>query len=170
MYWIGPFRRCLGIPLQANSFLLCLCSPVLHKLICGSFTEGGRRRFELQEVSGSAFRDVLDVWCGADLGSERDVCRAMELGAVADRFQMTDVVSALEDAILRHLGVDTCADVLGRAGGAWLDRPREAARGLALGQFEAVAATAGFLRLDEATLGDLLEDDGLVAPAEDAVL
>jgi hypothetical protein len=81
---------------------------------------------------------------------------------VADRFQVTEVVSAVEDAIIGQLSAESCADVLSWGGVAWLERAEAAARKLAMRKFEDVAATAGFLRMSEETLGSLLEADGLV--------
>ena len=48
-----------GSRLKADSFLLSVCSPVLHKMICGSFNESGGRVMEIKDVDGAAFRKVL---------------------------------------------------------------------------------------------------------------
>ena len=40
--------------MKANSFLLSVCSPVLHKMICGSFNESGGREMEVKDVDGAA--------------------------------------------------------------------------------------------------------------------
>ena len=154
--------------MNANSFLLSVCSPVLHKMICGSFNESGGRLMELKDVDGATFCKVLDVWCGKELEPKADVGILLKLGSVADRFQVTEVVTALEEAIMRQLNVATCADVLSWCGGAWLERGEAAARKLALERFEEVAGTAGFLRLSEETVGSLLEEDGLWVGTEEA--
>ena len=110
--------------MKANSFLLSVCSPVLHKMICGSFNESGGRAMEVKDVDGAAFRKVLDLWCGRELETNADIDVLLKLGSVADRFQVTEVVTALEEAIMRQLSVATCADVLSWCGGAWRRRRR----------------------------------------------
>jgi len=137
-------------------------------MICGSFNESGGRVMEIKDVDGAAFRQVLCAWCGKELEPRADVGVLLKLGSVADRFQMTEVVTALEEAIIRQLSVATCADVLSWCGGAWLERGEEAARKLAVERFEEVAGTGGFLRLSEETVGRLLEEDGLGVGTEEA--
>ena len=94
-----------GSRLKANSFLLSMCSPVLHKMICSSFNESGERLMELKDVDGAAFRKVLDAWCGKELETKADMGMLLMLGNVADRFQVAEVVTALEEAIIRQLSV-----------------------------------------------------------------
>ena len=84
-----------------------MCSPVLHKMICGSFNESEGRLLEVQDVDGSAFRKVLDLWCGKGLEPNADVEILLKLGSVADRFQVTEVVTVLEEAIIRQVSVGT---------------------------------------------------------------
>jgi hypothetical protein len=43
-----------------------LCSPVLHKMLCGSFIESNRKKLQLNDVDGEAFSKVLDIWCGKE--------------------------------------------------------------------------------------------------------
>ena len=80
---------------------------------------------------------------------------------------MGEVASALEDAIIRALTVDNCGEALFGAGRAGLWRAEGAARALAAARFEAVAATAGFLLLDEDHLAALLDDDHLAVAREE---
>ena len=58
--------RSSGTNLRANKFLLCVSSPFLHKMICGSFSECMAPRLELEDVDGAAYSDVLDLWCGKE--------------------------------------------------------------------------------------------------------
>ncbi len=80
--------------------------------------------------------------------------------------------AAAEAAALQALCVGTCAEALVGAApaGAALARAGRAARALALGRFEAVAQTGGFLALGEGALAELLADDALRAPREETVL
>ena len=112
-----------GSRLKANSFLLSVCSPVLHKMICGSFNESGGRVMEIKDVDGAAFRKVLCAWCagcGKELEPRADVGVLLKLGSVADRFQVTAVVTALEEVIFGQLSVAACTDVLSWCGGRGL--------------------------------------------------
>ena len=83
----------------------------------------------------------------------------------------------MEEAALRCLTVDSCADLLCALTSSQLGACRggtdtlgRAGRALALREFEAVAVTAGFRRLPEADVAALLDDDALEASGEDAVL
>jgi hypothetical protein len=66
--------------------------------------------------------------------------------SVADRLEMTEVGTAIEQAILGQLSVDLCGNVLmgGARFGLARGRVEAAARVLALELFEEVAGTAGF--------------------------
>uniref|UniRef100_A0A7S0QU85 BTB domain-containing protein n=1 Tax=Cryptomonas curvata TaxID=233186 RepID=A0A7S0QU85_9CRYP len=79
-------------------------------MLCGNFSESREKRLKLEDVDGSAFMKALDVCRG------RKDCREVALGelpllaSVADRFQMTEVTSVLEEALMGKLNVDmgTC--------------------------------------------------------------
>ncbi len=99
--WPAPLqsRNCNSLTtLQANGFLLCMCSPVLHKILCRSFIESNGKKLRLNYVDGRAFSWVLNMWCG-----KKHCCREMELDEIrelasaADRLRMTEVVSALDE-------------------------------------------------------------------------
>ena len=146
-----------------------MCSPVLHKMICGSFIESFGRLIEVQDVEGVIFGKVLDLWCGKEIREVKKFNELLELGSVADRFQITGVASVIEEAIIGELSVERCGDVLGWGGGTWLGRAEEAARKLAVEQFEEVAATGGFLRMSEGIVESFLEEDELGVDSEEAV-
>ena len=56
---------------RASSFLLCMASPFLHKMLCGHFREGVTRRVSLADIDKKAFekencmekefREVMDM-------------------------------------------------------------------------------------------------------------
>ena len=52
--------------MRANSFLLCVCSPVLHRMLCGSFIESNVKQLQLLDVDGAAFGKALYIWCGKE--------------------------------------------------------------------------------------------------------
>ena len=49
--------------MRANSFLLSVCSPVLHKMLCGSFAESKAKRLDLKDVPRAVFGMALDFCC-----------------------------------------------------------------------------------------------------------
>ena len=62
----------------------------------------------LQEDEG-AVRKVMELACGCKGGVRvRDVQEMVVLGAVADQYGMEAVVSAVEEAIVRSVTVETC--------------------------------------------------------------
>ena len=116
------------------------------------------RRVSLDDIDKKAFEEVLDLWCGKEDSSEKELRDVMAMASLADRLQMEDVVAALEDSI--QLRVDVCAEVLISSQRHGLRRVEEAAWGMAVGRFEEVSKTA-FTHLDEESVGRLLEEDGL---------
>ena len=153
--------------MKVSSFLLSMASPFLHKMLCGHFREGVTRRVSLDDIDKKAFEEVLDLWCGKEDSSEKELREVMAMASLADRLQMEDVVAALEDSI--QLRADVCAEVLISSQRHGLRRVEEAAWGMAVGRFEEVSKTAGFTHLDEETVGRLLEEDGLGVRKEEEV-
>jgi hypothetical protein len=105
------------------------------------------------------------------LAASTELSQVLRLIGLADRFQMDDVGSGLEDAAIRRLGVSACADVMVTTGGAepgpicsgGLPRLRAAAYAMAAQRFEEVASTEGFTRLSEDDLDALLQDQTIKA-------
>jgi hypothetical protein len=141
----------------------------LHKMLCGSFSESKGKKLKLKDVDGGIFLKALDVWCG------REDCRELEWGElqrlanVADRFQMTDVLSVLEEALMGQLSVDMCGDVLMWSGCCGMGQLEAEALRMASWRFEEFATTAGFMRMGEEALMSVVDDDQLVASNEEAV-
>ena len=88
-----------------------MASPVLHKMMSGSFSEGLSRRFYLEDVDGEAFEGVLNLWCGKE-GRAEQLGDVMVMASVADRLEMLDVLAVLEAAIIGELRAEVCAEVL----------------------------------------------------------
>ncbi len=57
------------------------------------------------------FIKALDLWCGRADGLEMELHEVQELASVTDRFQITEVVSALEEAALSQLSLEACGEV-----------------------------------------------------------
>ena len=153
-------RRSSKQTVRANGFLLSMASPVLHKMICGNFREGTTRRLSLEDVDGDAFESVLKLCCGKE-GRAEQLGDVMVMASVADRLEMLEVCAALEAAIIDELRLEVCAEVLMCSRRLGLGQVEEAAWGMAVGRFDEVCRTAGFMGLDEETVGKLLEEDGL---------
>ena len=136
-------------------------SCTVHTMLCGSFREGVTRQVSLNDIDKKGFEQVLDLWCGRVDRVEKELREVIVMASLADRLQMVDIVAVLEDSILAELGTGVCAEVLISSQGHGLRRVEEAAWGMAVGRFEEVSKTAGFIDLDEETLGRLLEEDGL---------
>jgi hypothetical protein len=128
-----------------------------------------RKSIVLKDVDGVIFRKALDVWCGKQDSTELALSEVEELASVANRFQMTDVFSVLEEAVMGHLSIGICGEVLTWSGRIGLSRLEEVARRLATKRFEELSKTAGFMGMSEEVLGSVLDDDGLAARNEEAV-
>jgi hypothetical protein len=102
-WFIEYLLRSSSTTFQTSSFLLCLASPVVFKMLCGNFSESKRKKLKIDDVDGRAFIWALDVWCGRKDWQEVELGEVPLLVSVADRFQMTEVTSVLEEALLRQL-------------------------------------------------------------------
>ena len=112
------------------------------------------------------FLMMLDLWCGKECRLDQNIGRLLELGMLADRFQVAEVVSVIEDAVMDQMNVSVCVDVLSQGRGGWLERAESAARKLAVERFHEVASTSSLLRIPEEILASLLEEDGLNVETE----
>jgi hypothetical protein len=110
----------------------------------------------------------MDVWYGKFDCQEMVLGEMLELASVADRFQITEVVSVVE-AIMGQLSMDTCGELWKWSGRCGLWRLEADALKMAGQGFEEFVTTAGFLRIGEDALGSLVDDDRLVARNEEAV-
>ena len=94
---------------------------------------------------------------------------AVELGRMADRYQVEAVQQAVENAVVRLLTVESCGMVLACGWGSGLERVKRAGQDLALREFDEFARTAGFMEVGEEARGSLLDDDRLVTEREERV-
>ena len=139
-------------------------------MICGPFSESQALRLELEDVEVNAYSDILNLWCGKEGLEDKTLDAIMAMASVADRLEMKEVATALEDTIIGHLSVAVCGDVLIGSTRLGLQRVEASARGLALEHFEEIAETEGFMRMDETAVGSLLDDDALNVSREEAAL
>ena len=164
------FGRSSDRSTRISGFLISLLSPVLLRAVCGCFRESSNRKVELEDVEREEFEQLVRISTGHTiLASKTDVWHVMRLAALADRFQMDDVLLALEDAAIRRLSIDSCAEILAATSGtetnsfAALIRVNEAAKALAAQLFEKVAETKEFGKLEGTVVEALLKDDALDA-------
>ncbi len=127
----------------------------------------------LDDVESRAFtKKTLDIWCGRADGEELQLYEVHQLASVSDLFQiteLTEVVSALEQAAMGHQSLEACGEVLtcrrvrdAAAGGRSAEDGGGAVRGVC-------ERTAGFMRMGWEALGSVLDDNWLVARNEEAV-
>ncbi len=61
---------------------------------------------KLDDVDGKKFIKVLDLWCWREDDQKVELGEVQQLASVADRFQMTDVICVLEEALTgQELGI-----------------------------------------------------------------
>ena len=73
----------------------------MHKMLCGNFRESKEKNLNLDDVDGNVFIKALDVWCGRKVAELDEV---PHVASVADRFQMTELKTLLEEALMRNFG------------------------------------------------------------------
>ena len=146
-----------------------MASPVLHKTICCSFSKSKTLRLSLEDVDGNSFEKVLNLWCGKEGRAEEELGDVMVMASKADQLEMLEVFAALEAAIVGELRPEVCAEVVMSSRRLGLGQVEEAAWRMAVRRFDEVCKTAGFMGLDEETVGKLLEEDGLGVRKEEEV-
>jgi hypothetical protein len=91
------------------------------------------------------------------------------LSSVADRFQMTELTSMLEEAAMERLSLDMIGDVLAWSGKCGMLQLEAQALEMAAYRFQEFAQTEGFAQMGEEALTIVLGDDRLTARNEEAV-
>ncbi len=86
------------------------------KMICGNFRESAGKILKLQDVDEMVFLKVLNLKGGMD-GIEKELAEMKELATVADRFLISDVILAMEEAIVGQLSVGMCVGMLSWSAG-----------------------------------------------------
>ncbi len=141
------------------------CAAEIH---LRNFFESNNKKFVLKEVNGAAFAQALDLCYGKECFADMELTEIRELASITDQFQMTDVKSMLDETVMTNLNMQMCIEVLCWRGYHSLRQLENVARRLALERFEELAKMEGFMRIDEESLGELLEDDNLAAKNERA--
>eukprot|EP00292_Cryptomonas_paramecium_P033241 CAMPEP_0113715802 /NCGR_PEP_ID=MMETSP0038_2-20120614/33488_1 /TAXON_ID=2898 /ORGANISM="Cryptomonas paramecium" /LENGTH=88 /DNA_ID=CAMNT_0000643157 /DNA_START=14 /DNA_END=277 /DNA_ORIENTATION=+ /assembly_acc=CAM_ASM_000170 len=79
-----------------NKFVLCIVSPVLMKMVCGQFEESSSSQLQIDDVQDVIFGKAFDMFFGLN-AQVTGFSELLELGLVADRFEMTSVAKAIEN-------------------------------------------------------------------------
>ncbi len=58
------------------------------------------------------FGKVIDLWSGIEEHEEMDFGDVYQLARIADQFQITEVAAVLEEALMEHLGIENCGEML----------------------------------------------------------
>jgi hypothetical protein len=160
--------RARGKNVETNTFLICLISPVLHKLVCGQFKERASRQLELPETDAAAFQMMIDLACGREINDCIEISTLIKIAELADQFGMDEVVSMLDDVISELINAENCTEVLGK-GAIGLQKVSHLGREVALLHFEQMIKSEGLSKLSPTELISLLEDDRLKSLSEEFV-
>ncbi len=153
-----------------SSLVLSILSPVWQAKLCRGLTEASRSRLDLTLDDAASFATAVQLGCGQPAVVHGGINGLLDIGRLADTYGIEHVHRAVEWEAARLLTIDTCAELLSGAPAAGMLRLEDLCQQLALGAFEAFAQTEGFMRLNEETLGALLDDDGLAVGREETVL
>jgi hypothetical protein len=154
---------------MVSGFLLCILSPVWRAKLCGEIGNQSRQSLEVEEGEAMVFSQLLALGCGDMVRIVGGLQALLELGIIADRYQVETVQDVVEKAILSHLTVENCASIVSMSCESGLEKVKCASRELALSEFDAFALSAGFMELGEDLLGTLLDDDALRSKNEESV-
>ena len=160
--------RICGSVVKASAFLLCLVSPVFHKLLCGEFKERATRKIDLPEIDKAEFQIMIDLVCGKEINEIVEISTLITVAELADRFALVEVVAMLDDIIQDRINVETCAQVLGK-GAVGLQRVSHLGREVALFHFEQLSKSEGLSNLSSTELISLLEDNNLKSASEEVL-
>ena len=152
-----------------SGFLLCILSPVWRAKLCGDIGNEPRQNLNLDEDDATVFSQLLELGCGNTVHVVGGLQALVDLGKMANRYQVETVQNAVEHAVLSRLTVESCASVVSLTCESGLEGLQCASRALALSDFDAFASSAGFVELNEELLGSLLEDDELRSESEERV-
>jgi hypothetical protein len=136
-------------------------------MFCGEFSEAAaqlEKKTELVLDEAHDLRRVIDLFCGKQLNV--NLQEALQMAEVADQYDISEVLAAIEEALILHVRTDNCLQIADHGCSA-MPRLKEAAVKTAAFRFEEVMSDAS--RMGAGSLADLLGDDRLVATREEIV-
>ena len=98
--------------LATSTFLLSIASPVFRRMFCGEFSEAAAqldKKTELVLDEAHDVRRVLDLFCGKQLYV--NLQEALQMAEVADQYDFREVLAAIEEALISHVGIDNCLQI-----------------------------------------------------------
>ena len=144
-----------------SSNVLNVLSPIWQAMLCRNLTEVSRSRLDLTLEDAASFATAIQLGFGQPAAVHGGLGGLLDVGRLTDTYGIKHVHRAVEWETALRLTVDKCAELLvgsSAAGMLWLEGMCQK---VALGAFEDIALTEGFMRLDEETLCALLDDDCL---------
>ena len=157
-----------------SGILLGVLSPVWQAKLCRGLNKASRSRLDLTLDDAASFATAVELGCGRSTAVRGGLAGLLSVGRLADAYGIEHVHRAVEWEATRRLTVDTCAELLAGSSVAGMPHLTRTCRELALGEFDALCRTEGFMLLEEEELGALLDADaveeGREGPALSAVL
>ena len=150
-----------------SGFLLSLLSPVWHRTLTHAFSNGRKLRIEFEEDEEKALKTMVILGCGGGQVTTRGLNDLLEVGRVADKYQVDEAKRAVEEEAVRHLKLEICGKLLTASESSGLQEIERACRRMGLARFEELTKTEGFMGMGEEMLGSLLKDDRLECGSED---
>eukprot|EP00292_Cryptomonas_paramecium_P003558 CAMPEP_0113705460 /NCGR_PEP_ID=MMETSP0038_2-20120614/27145_1 /TAXON_ID=2898 /ORGANISM="Cryptomonas paramecium" /LENGTH=587 /DNA_ID=CAMNT_0000630471 /DNA_START=191 /DNA_END=1950 /DNA_ORIENTATION=- /assembly_acc=CAM_ASM_000170 len=160
--------------MEANTYELCLISPVIRAMICGAFKEsknfnqGAKATLELHNVNPAAFEMMSSLWMGKKI-KVSDIWQIVEIAEVADQFGVCSVLEHLESLVLQLLreSPSSCVDLLNVSHVLGLQNLEQRLMVHAMEHFEYITQTDLILKMSEDHLCTLLQSDNLVVGQEE---
>ncbi len=76
----------------------------------------------MPDVDGRSFGKVLELWSGMEDREEKDLRELHQLARIADQFQISEVSTVLEEAMLGNLCIKNCGEMLSLSSAIGLSR------------------------------------------------
>ena len=153
-----------------SGILLSVLSPVWQAKLCRGLDKASRSRLDLTLDDAASFATAVELGCGRSTAVRGGLAGLLSVGRLADAYGIEHVHRAVEWEATRRLTVDTCAELLAGSSVAGMPRLTRTCRELALGEFDALCRTEGFVLLEEEELGALLDADAVAGGREEAAL
>jgi hypothetical protein len=139
--------RMQSYPLKAHRVVLAAASPVLRRMLTGQFAEAGKSQITLDIDFWAMEKTLQFVYAGRT--QVDTVEHLVKLGQVADHLDIENLRESALSMASDFLSVDSCAALLQVTSTSGLGTLEKKAREFFCRRFLEVAATPGFLGIDE---------------------
>ena len=148
-----------------------MISPVWRATFCGGFEGELKRTLNLEPGDESFFLKILELACGLDTTWNEGLSQLIQMGKMADRYQIEPVQVLVEEAILACISAENCGAILMEVSDSSLRNVEAKCREIASSDFYTFAKSQeGLMAVDADLLESLLEDDNLNTHDEEEVL